>query len=191
MTVYVESNFVIELALEQEQCESCEKIVDLARSGQISLIVPAFSLAEPHQAIALKEKARNRLSNDLRHHLSELGRSRPYRSVPDEYRALVRVLILSAERERDGLQRAVSTLLDSAQVLVLDATVLSSARAIEAEFALSGQDAIVLASVLQHLRNTAPEESCFLNRNSRDFDDPDIREKLGELHCEYFGQFES
>ncbi len=60
MTVYVESNFVLEQALQQEQSDSCDAIVNLAVSGDISLVIPAFSLAEPHQALALKEKARNR-----------------------------------------------------------------------------------------------------------------------------------
>jgi hypothetical protein len=60
---------------------------------------------------------------------------------------------------------------------------------IEDEYALSGQDAIVLASVLAHLETTKPEESYFLNRNSRDFDDPDVRERLDALNCQFFAQF--
>jgi hypothetical protein len=96
MTVYVESNFVLEQALQQEQCDACNGIVDLAASGRISLVVPAFSLAEPHQALALKEKARSRLSNELQTHLSELGRTRAYRAVPDDFGALVSILIRSA-----------------------------------------------------------------------------------------------
>ncbi|MGH9629744.1 MAG: hypothetical protein ACRD7E_15620 [Bryobacteraceae bacterium] len=84
MTVYVETNFVLEEALQQEQCDACDTILDLAVSGAIILVVPAFSLAEPHQALALKEKARNRLSNELRAHISELGRSKPYRAVPED-----------------------------------------------------------------------------------------------------------
>ena len=56
MTVYVESNFVLEQALQQEQCDACDEILNLADSDTILLVVPAFSLAEPHQALALKEK---------------------------------------------------------------------------------------------------------------------------------------
>ena len=68
MTVYVESNFVLEQALQQEQCDACDEILNLAVSGAISLLVPAFSLADPHQALALKAKPRNKLSNELRAH---------------------------------------------------------------------------------------------------------------------------
>ncbi|MGB6295983.1 MAG: hypothetical protein WBF90_07325 [Rivularia sp. (in: cyanobacteria)] len=45
MDVYVESNFVLELALLQEQHKSCQELLDLAEIKKIRLIVPAFSLA--------------------------------------------------------------------------------------------------------------------------------------------------
>src|ERR1035438_3259623 len=72
MTVYVESNFVLEQSLQQEECDSCAEIIDLASNGRIMLAVPAFSLAEPHVAILGKERARSRLGNDLRKQLFEL-----------------------------------------------------------------------------------------------------------------------
>ena len=75
MTVYVESNFVLEHALEQEECESCADIIRLALDRRVTLAIPAFSLAEPHQAIAAKAKARLRLGDELRIHLGELARS--------------------------------------------------------------------------------------------------------------------
>ncbi len=79
MNVYVESNFVIEYALEQDEFDTCVEIVRLAAQGKLRLLVPAFSLAEPHQAISNKAKARARLAEDLRRHLGELGRSKPHR----------------------------------------------------------------------------------------------------------------
>jgi hypothetical protein len=191
MTVYVESNFVLEQALQQEQCDACDEILNLVASDAISLVVPAFSLAEPHQALALKEKTRNRLTNELRNHISELGRSRPYRGVPDEFTALASVFIRSAKQERDGLQRAISGLLKTAKIMPLDAEILISAGGLQVTLAMSGQDAIVLASVLRHLQATIPNESCFLSRNSRDFDDPDVREKLDQFGCRYFAEFDN
>ena len=178
MTVYIESNFVLEQALQQEECVSCAKLIDLASSGRILLAVPAFSLAEPHVAILGKEKARSRLSNELRHHLFELGRSKPHRAVPATFEALTSVLIASAQFERDGLRDTISHLLQAAETISLDGTILRSAANIQVEFGMSGQDAIVLASVLAHLDLHDPPESCFLNRNSKDFDDPDVRATL-------------
>ena len=190
MTVYIESNFVLEQSLQQEECESCAGVIDLASMGRIALAVPAFSLAEPHVAILGKEKARSRLSNDLRKHLFELGRSKPHREVPVTFEALASVLIASAQFERDGLRDTISQLLRTAEVISLDAAILRSAANMQVEFGMSGQDAIVLTSVLAHLELHHPQESCFLNRNSKDFDDPDVRERLEAHGCKFFGKFE-
>jgi hypothetical protein len=189
MNVYAESNLVLEIALEQDECESCDEIIRLASAGRLRLIIPAFSLAEPHQAIAGKAKARSRMRDDLRIHLNELARSRPHREIPATFDALAAALIASAEFEREGLRRAVSQLLQNADIIPLDAAILGSAAAIEIAYGLSGQDAIVLASVLRHLEANALEESCFLNKNSRDFDDPDILERLDALRCRFFPRF--
>ena len=151
MTVYVESNFVLEQSLQQEECDSCAELIDLASKGRILLAVPAFSLAEPHVATLGKEKARSRLSNDLRHQLFELGRSKPHRAVPATFETLASVLIASAQFERDGLRDTISRLLQTAEVISLDAAIVRSALEIQVEFGMSGQDAIVLASVLAHL----------------------------------------
>ena len=51
MNVYVESNFVLELALLQEQSASCEEILGLCEAGRVQLVVPAYSLAEPYETL--------------------------------------------------------------------------------------------------------------------------------------------
>jgi hypothetical protein len=191
VTVYVESNFVLEQSLQQEECDSCAEIIELASKGRIILAVPAFSLAEPHVAILGKEKTRSRLSVDLRRQLLELGRSKPHRAIPAAFDALASVLIASAQLERDGLRDTLSDLLRTAHVISLDTAVLKSAANIQVEFGMSGQDAIVLASVLAHLDVHRPPECCFLNRNTKDFDDPGVRERLDTRGCKFFGNFEA
>ena len=49
------------------------------------------------------------------------------------------------------------------------------------EHGLSPQDALVYAAVLSHLQRVRPAQSCFLNRNYKDFGDPHIVEQLGRL----------
>jgi len=55
---------------------------------------------------------------------------------------------------------------------------------------MSAQDPVVLASIFRHLDQHHPVESCFLNRNSKDFDDPDIRERLESHGCKFFAKFQ-
>jgi hypothetical protein len=190
MNVYVESNFVLEQALEQEQCESCEQLIGLASAGSVQLVIPAFSLAEPHGALLRTKNARSRLRSELLPHLRELARSRAYREVSANFDELADLLLRSTERERAGLQRTIERMIKAAQVIPLDSRVLDMAGSIESGFGLSAQDSIVLASIVSHLAETKPAESCFLNRNTKDFDGPDVRETLDQYGCRFFGRFD-
>ena len=125
----------------------------------------------------------------MQNHLRELGRSRSYRET--SFSELTDLLIRSAERERAGLERVVEAMLKIAHVIPLDSDIFH--RAIRIQVALdmsSTQDSIVLASIVSHLLETKPPESCFLNRNTKDFDDPNVREILDGLGCRFFGRFD-
>jgi len=58
VNIYVETNFVLELAFEQEQCSSCNQILQLCEAGRANLVVPAYSLAEPHEKLSRQAKSR-------------------------------------------------------------------------------------------------------------------------------------
>jgi hypothetical protein len=190
MNVYVESNFVLEQALEQEQCESCQRLIDIAAAGSIRLVIPAFSLAEPHITLMRKASDRSRLSTERQKQLSDLGRSKPYREASGSFNEITAMLIRSAESERAGLERAMDGILKAAEVIPLDSDVFYRAGGIQIGLGMSAQDSIVLASVVRHLSETKPVESCLLNRNTRDFDDPNVRDVLEQFGCRFFGRFD-
>ncbi len=58
MIVYVESNFVLELAFLQEEHESCDELITLAESHSIKLVVPAFSIVEPYDVLVRRSRQR-------------------------------------------------------------------------------------------------------------------------------------
>jgi hypothetical protein len=190
MNVYVASNFVLELALEQEQCDSCTDLLRLASAGSVHIVIPAFSLAEPHITMMRRGNERAPLSAEVQRHLSELERSKSFRESPGRLGELIGLLITSAERERAGLTRTVEALLEKAEVIPLNTSVFQRAGGIQIPFDMSVQDSILLASIISHLAETKPPQSCFLNRNTRDFDDPSIREMLEDFRCKFFGRFD-
>ncbi len=51
MKVYVETNFLVEVALAQEECVSCEEILSLSEAGRTQLIFPAFCIPEAYHAL--------------------------------------------------------------------------------------------------------------------------------------------
>lgn len=190
MNVYVESNFMLGQALEQEQSASCERLMDLAAAGSLRLAIPAFSLAEPHITLMHKANERRRLSTELQKQLSELGRSKPYREASSSFSEIVALLIRSEESEQAGLERAMEVILKTAEVIPLDSNVFHQAGGIQIALGMSVQDSIVLASVVRHLSDSKPAASCFLNRNTRDFDDPNVRDILDSFACKFFGRFD-
>jgi hypothetical protein len=139
-----------------------------------ALLCQPSLLAEPHDAISRKEAARSRLSSDLK----------------SRFDAPAEVLISNARQEREGLRTTVSHLLRYTDIIALDALVLTSAAEIQLKYGLSGQDAMVLASVLAHLDFAKPPESCFLNRNAKDFDDPRIIDSLEARGCKFLTNFD-
>ena len=79
MNVYLESNFVLELASLQEQSESCERILSLGEAGRVQLAVPAYSLAEPYETLVRRHRRRNRTKNALDWELGQIARSAAYK----------------------------------------------------------------------------------------------------------------
>jgi len=140
MTVYVESNFALEQALQQEQSESCQRLLSLAVSGSIHMVIPAFSLAEPYITLMHKGNERSKLGSELQRQLSELGRSKPYRDASSSFNELTALLIRSAERERAGLERAIEGILKTTEVIPLDSEMFYRAAAIQTALDMSNQD---------------------------------------------------
>jgi hypothetical protein len=137
-----------------------------------------------------KRNKRYSLAEELKGQLSELGRSKPYRDASNDFTQLIALLIGSAERERAGLDGAMHGLLNAAEVIPLDTDLFHRASGIQSAFDMSLQDSLVLASVVQHLANAQPPQSCFLNRNTKDFGNPDVRGVLDDLDCKFFGRFD-
>ena len=74
MNVYVESNFVLELAILQEQSENCNEILGLSSAKRVQLVVPAYSLAEPYETLARRQKRRLRKKEELDAEIRDISR---------------------------------------------------------------------------------------------------------------------
>lgn len=78
MNIYVETNFILEIALLQEESEYCREILDICENGKAKLIMPAFSLGEPYDTLVRRWKSRKQLSESLASEISQLSRSSTY-----------------------------------------------------------------------------------------------------------------
>ncbi len=191
MNIYVESNFVLELALLQEQHTSCEDIVRLCEGGNAQLVIPAYVLIEPYDTLGRRHKQRQRMKAELDQELRQLARTATYVHRLGGFQHLTALLIDSAHEEARRLEDTRSRLLRMAQVIPLEASVLAAATRYQVDHDLSPQDALVYAAVLAHLKQSSASESCFLNKNSKDFDDPDLVEELHTYNCKLMPRFDT
>ncbi len=191
MNVYVETNFVLELAFEQEQCSSCEKILQLCEAENAKLIIPAYSLAEPHEKLIRQARGRKELQQSLDAELRQLLRTTSYTNRIKSIQDIASLMIQSNEEERHRFIQYRDRLLKIGEIIALNANILSEAASYETTCDLTLQDALVYASIIMHLQQNLPAQACFLNRNSKDFDTPDIIDELRQLKCRMIPRFDN
>lgn len=75
MRVYAESNFVLEIALEQEQHGACEDLVRLASDAAIELVLPSFALLEPYHTLVRRRSEGHGLQLQLQAQATQLERT--------------------------------------------------------------------------------------------------------------------
>jgi hypothetical protein len=182
MRVYVESNFVLEVVLKQEQHVACEDLVGLAKTSSIELVLPSFSLLEPHQTIVRREKDWKALRSSLLEQAKQLDRTAWIASEVPQLRQAVELLLRADQEAARRFSEVRASLLDVARMISIGTEVLQRASMLVAELDLELPDAVMLAAVLGDAASQ-PAPSVFLNRNTRDFDDPDIKKRLQDVNC--------
>lgn len=191
MNVYVETNFILELAFMQEQHESCGKILALCKDGSHELILPSFCIAESYETLIRQTKKREQLARDLASELRQLTRAEPDEVKIEAFQNASSILVQSSNDEELRLVDVLNRVLKIATIIPLEAeTIVASAR-YRVTYSLEPQDSIVLSSVLHHLSLTDSAESCFINKNKRDFDDFDIGQSLVAMRCKMLFNFDS
>ena len=150
MKVYVESNFVLDLTLLQEQHTSCEGILRLCESAGIQLAIPAYSLVEPYETLIRNHKQRKEIKADLDKQIGQIARTAGYSQRLRGFQNLTALLIDSAHEEAKGLELVRARLLKIAEIIPLEADILVAAMRYQREHDLSPQDAVVYAHPITH-----------------------------------------
>lgn len=191
MIVFIESNFPLELARQQEEAKAVEDILHLAESGKIRLVLPALSIYEPFSTIARYKSDRNRFVNELQVQLKELGRIQSHKELTARLQTLPPTLLELEKTEVEKLLSTVARILRVAKVVHITPKILTRARGLMAKSGLSAQDAIVFACIVATSRNHARAiPKCFLSRNPKDFDKPKLIKELKSANCRYIAKFQ-
>lgn len=189
MNVYVESNFVLELALLQEQQSACETILRLCERDGLQLVLPAYSLVEPYETLRRRQADRQQMKSSLDAQFRQMSRTTAYRDRLQDFARMTSLLVDSAGEDMLRLESVQARLLSCSELVPLEGSILTRATEQRTLYGLSAQDSVVYASILVHLERSG-EPGCFLSRDS-DFDDPLIRRQLEERGAELLIGFEA
>lgn len=189
MNVYVESNFVLALALRRQESEHCRELLGLAEAREIHLHLPAFCIAETYEALHRRAKRRQRLREELSRELTELARSMPYAESAAELGELTAFLLRSGEEESASLDDTLESVLDAAEVIPIGRSTITAAANLQRSRNLSRQDAMVYASILESLAFLTPGPCCFVTHDARDFLNPNVLSDLTSYSCRLLTRF--
>jgi predicted nucleic acid-binding protein len=191
LIVYVESNFILEIALQQEQAAGAEALLGLAEVGRISMRWPAFCLAESLGTLMRRGNARQSVQSQILQQAKDLGRSDAHTSLAEKLRGVSQELVAIEALESSRFDCVVKRLLSLGGPVPLDAETHQDALKYRAKYGLSIQDAVVYACVVADLRQRdRRERKLFLSRNSKDFGADDLTAELAALACIYMASFD-
>lgn len=189
MIVLAESNFVLELAYQQEQSCAVESIVAFAEAGRIELVIPACAFTEPYQTLIRRLRNRRRLADDVRQSFRQIGRSHGFHELVDASEEMFQTFMKANVAERQGLGETARRLMACSHIQVLSDSIIRMAYEFESEFELDPHDAVVLASIEAALRERGDGRKLFVNKNFKDFETSKIELHLGHYGCKLITNF--
>jgi hypothetical protein len=171
MIVYVETNFVLELVLEQEAFQFAEALLTLAKMGKIELVLPSFSMLEPYWAITNRERQRKPFINAFSPEVeNQLNRTAYYTNLFNNLKPGVEELKKVEEMEAIFLELRVEELLTLCRFVELNKATILQAQFNRKTKTLQLFDAIVYSSIISDLQLQEPTRlKCFVSQNSQDF----------------------
>ena len=187
MRIYVETNFILELILEQAQLDDAERLIELARAGSVELVLPALSLLEAYGTVHRRDAERRDLLRRMENELLQVGRSR---FMKEESARVREVLATATNWNSAQFQSVRARVLEHCRLLPLDAATHDAAGALESEHDLSVPDALIFACILRDLE-ASPAIALFVTTNFKDFNVPSVTAALASAQCELVTKFSS
>lgn len=191
MRVYVENNFVLELALAQEEVEYVRILFDLASEGNVDLVFPVFALVEPFWTLRHREKQRRQLHESLSKQVNQLRRSDLHEQFVADFDPMLGKMLDVEMRETEEFERTLRRLIEVGFGINVDVTHISTALQYQESHAFETfQDALIYTAVMADLETQAFEDNkCFVSKDSDAFGTRIVKDDLGRYNCRYIATF--
>lgn len=190
MNIYCETNFILEIVFAQEESIYCEKLISLCQRKKIRIILPSYSFAESIYRLENQIKLQNNFQKDLNSQITHFSRNSRNIQQIKTFSELDTFLNKNTEDSTKRLEECRKVLTKNAELISFDENVLKKVNSVKSKYDLTLQDAIIFTSILSHLQQNKASQSCFLNRNAKDFSTSEIKTKLKSLNCKLIPSFE-
>ncbi len=152
MNVYVNSNFVIELALRQEQYAAASRILSWAQQKRLTLVCPALVLAEPLSNMNYRRVERKALGKSLRtFSASCLARSGEHLAAEEQVGGVLDYLDAMDKSEAEETHGICRVLLATARIMPLNVETMDGSRIVAQDYDIGLTDSLVLTAILVDL----------------------------------------
>jgi len=189
MIVYVESNYILEIALQQEQFKYAQKLLELSQKKIINLVIPSISIIEPYWTINNKSHKRNKINEYLNQEIKQLNRSSIYNKKSQCLSNVNKYLININISTEVHLEKTICDMQKKCEIIKFDSNIIKNSRNYN-YFKLKKIDLLILTSIIEDLKTQKSDErKCFISRNSKDFDSPEIKDLLSEYGCILINNF--
>jgi predicted nucleic acid-binding protein len=190
MIVYVETNFILELAFEQEQHRAGIEILKLAENSKIELALPGFSISESLSKVIRQSRERDEFRKSLIQTLQQIGRSAPYQQFATSLEPVLQLLQNTIRDEPDRLLSVLERILKVGRLLELDISSFSQALTYKDQLTTSTEDSIIYGTIISDLkRRPYDEPKLFLSRDAEAFGYQRIKTELASYSCRYIKEF--
>jgi predicted nucleic acid-binding protein len=191
--IYGETSFLLQLALKQKGVDDCKRIVELAESRAVRLVIPALAFFESAYKLRGSKQKRRSQSEEWFQLSLELQRTthaehaEASRKLDETKAALARI----AEQEREWLAAVVKQLAGCTEIIPLQLEMLNVAYDKYERMGLETADALMIAAIAHHASNDGSltpaqvSERCFLALD-RDFSEPQVKEEFKQLGLKVF-----
>lgn len=152
MIVYLETNFILELALGRAQANACRQLLNWSEAQHVHLCLPAFALTEARSALRRRERERLAVIEGLRKQVAEFGRLDGSADLAHACLVAAEVMGQSIKDDREALSLLFEKLFQSASFIPLDHIVVRLTDVFAKARVLTGDgDLLIFASVMQDL----------------------------------------
>lgn len=180
--IYVESNFVLELLLEQDDATSCRELLGLASAGTVELVLSGLALMEAHFKVASGEM-RERVTKFLADERKALSRSSETADLREAMLAVQTGLPSLKAVHQQRFDTEVENLQKLTRLIYPGSKAISAACEPSFRHDLSWKDAVHLETAIEDLELRPPMGEATFVSTDKAFADPDVKARLRGHKC--------